>query len=115
MKNIFDHIEYVKGKPHHIRRKVAFAAAAGMSGVVAFVWLASSLATGAFVIQGSSLADATGQQDVVATTSDSGDQGLAGVGSAAVLQDGSAPAHIEVVDTTPPAPVKKTEQTVLPF
>lgn len=113
MKNIFDHIEQVKGKPHHVRKRIAFTIATLGSALVAFVWLAGSFATNAFVIQGSSFAMSTGQEGTVATTSASGDQ-LAGVGAAAILKDAYAPAHIEIVDTTPPVK-KQSEQTTLPF
>jgi hypothetical protein len=116
MKTIFEHIEHIKGKPHHIRKQVAFAAAIAGSSVVALVWFVDSIATGAFAIQGSNFAMSAEQAPAVATTSASGDQGLAGVDAATVLQQQNAPAHIEIVDTTPPAPVKpQSDQTVLPF
>lgn len=115
MKTVFEHIEYVQGKPHHVRRRVAFAAAAGVSGLVALVWLAGSFTTGAFAIQGSNFAMSTGQQNVVATTSDAVTQGLAGVSAAAVFQNTNAPAHIEIVDTPAARAVKQPEQTTIPF
>lgn len=116
MKTIFEHIEHVKGKPHHIRRKVAFGVATIGSAFVALIWLATNYATGAFAIQGSDFAMSTEQQTIVATTSESATQGLAGVGAASVLREASAPAHIEIVDTTVTAPVQKSsEQTTIPF
>ena len=53
MKNVIEHIEYLKGKPHHVRRKVAVTTAAIGSALVALVWLGVSTATGVFAIQGS--------------------------------------------------------------
>lgn len=116
MKNIIDHIEHIKAKPHHIRKRVAFGVAAGTSVLIGLIWLVGSFEMGAFAIQGSNFAMSTGQGDVVATTSASGDQGLAGAAAAAALQDASAPAHIEIVDTSvQPAQKSQPEQTILPF
>jgi uncharacterized protein YjdB len=117
MKKLIDHIEHIKTKPHHIRKRVALGVAACTSGFVALVWLAASFSTNAFAIQGSSFADAQGQQPapVVKTDAAGQEQGLAGVGAAAILQDQNAPAHIEIVDTAPAAPAKKADATILPF
>ncbi len=110
MKKVLEHIEYIKGKPHHVRKQVAFGAATLVSALIAFVWLASNVAAGTFALRDSSFAASTGQDDAVVT---SGTQGLAG--AAAALEDSKdAPAHIEIVDTTP-APKKQPEQTILPF
>lgn len=116
MKSVFEHIEYVKGKPHHVRRRVALSAAALGSAFIAVIWFVVNSVTGGFAIQGSSFAMNTENQ-AVATTSAADDSQLAG--AAAALPDtgaaASAPAHIEIVDTTPPPTQKKTDQTVLPF
>ena len=115
MKTLFDHIEHVKGKPHHIRKRVAFGVATFGSALIALVWLVGSYSSGAFVIKGSSFAMSTGQDAVVATTSAVSDQGLAGVGAAAALSsDTNVPAHIEIVDTAP-AKTQQAEPTTLSF
>ena len=115
MKTVFQHIEHIHGKPHHVRKRIALVAATGGSAIIALVWLVGGSMTGAFAIQGSDFAMTTGQSGVVATTSASGaPQGLAG--AAAAKQDAQAPAHIEIVDTTPVAPTQKqSDQTVIPF
>ncbi len=114
MKTIFDYIEHIKGKPHHIRKQIAFGTATALSVFIALVWLVGSVATGAFAIRETSFVANTAQQNTVATTSASGDQGLAG--AAAAVQDANAPAHIEIVDTNVSAPTKKqSDQTILPF
>ena len=116
MKNIYDHIERVKAKPHHVRKRVAFGAAAGVSALIALVWFAGSYASGDFAIQGSNFAMGTGQAAIVATTSASGSQALAGAAAAAAVRDESAPAHIEIVDTSSqPSQQKQSDQTILPF
>ena len=114
MKNIFDHIERIKEKPHHVRKRIAFGTATALSAFIALVWFTGSIATGAFAIQNPPIAADAAQADAVATTSASGDQGLAG--AAAAVQDTNAPAHIEIVDTSVAAPTKTTSApTILPF
>lgn len=116
MKTVFEHIEYVKGQPHHIRKGVAFTVAAAVSGLIGLVWIIASLATGSFAVQGSSFADATGAGGVEAVVSDNGSQGLAGAATAPALQGADARARIEIVDTTSSTrPTKKAEQTTIPF
>jgi hypothetical protein len=115
MKTVFEHIEHIKGKPHHVRRRVAFATAAGVSALIGFVWLVGSFATGSFAIQGSDFAMSTGRPaaDVVSSSEQVG-TGLAGAASA--IQSANEPAHIEIVDTTTSTPKKnQSEQTILPF
>lgn len=117
MKTIFEHIDTIQGQPHHIRKGIAFTAAVVGAGLIGLVWLVTSLGTGAFAVQGSSFADATGRPsaDVAgAGASDSHATGLAG--AAAAISDPNAPAHIEIIDTSVSAkPVKKAEQTTIPF
>jgi hypothetical protein len=116
MKTIFDHIEYVKGKPHHIRKRVALATAALGSGLIAIVWLVGSLATNSFAIQGTSFAASMEQNTIVVAPSDVGNKDLAGVAAAAALQDSGSPARINIVDTSAAAASKQqSEQTTLPF
>src|SRR6185369_10086181 len=116
MKTVLEHIEHVKGKPRHIRHRVAVGTATFMSAFIALIWLGVNLATGSFAIQGSTFAMSTGENDTVATTSVT-HAGLAGAASALPSsQEASAPVHIEIVDTTPtPAPQKQSDQTILPF
>jgi hypothetical protein len=113
MKTVFEHIDHVKGKPHHIRKRVAFAAAAGATGLIAVVWLAGSLGAGAFAIKSTSFADATGQAPIETVNSD-GSSNLAG--AAAAFQAAKAPAHLEVVSSaSSTGPSKPIEQSTIPF
>lgn len=116
MKNIVEHIEYVKGKPHHVRKQVAFGTATVVSALIAFVWLVGNYASGTFALRGSSFADATGQGATVQVANGGvNNQNLAGVGAASAFGSSEdAPAHIEIVDTKP-AVKKQPEQTILPF
>lgn len=114
MKTIFDHIEQIKKKPHHVRKRIAYGAATAGTALVAFVWFVGALRTGTFAIQGSSFTESTGQGSVVATGGTRGSQNLAGAGAAATLS--SAPAHIEIIDTASSTQgAKRVEQTVIPF
>ena len=118
MKTIFEHIEYIQGKPHHIRKKVAYATAGGVAALVALVWFFGTLSSGAFAIQGSTFAQSTGGDP--ATTTDTGivdggtDSGIAGV--AASLPQSQTQAHIEIIDSsTSTSSEKPVEPTVIPF
>ncbi len=109
MQVIFDSIENVKAKPHHVRRQVAFTIAAGVAGIIGLVWLAGSLAMGSFAIQPGSFADAGLSQDGSPVVSSSQVAGVAAAGARDESTD-----TIVVVDA-PKAPLKTAEQTVIPF
>jgi hypothetical protein len=114
MKTLFEHIEYVKGKPHHIRKRVALAVTIVVTALIALIWAAGTLSMGGFAIQGSTFADSAEQSAVVTTVAGNANQNLAG--AAAALGSGSAPAHIEIVDTSSSTrAVRQVEQTILPF
>lgn len=42
------HIENLKQKPEHVRHRVAIGISAGVTGLVALVWLTANVATGTF-------------------------------------------------------------------
>lgn len=114
MKTIFDHIEHVKGKPHHVRKQVAFAVAGGGTAFIALVWLVGGIALGTFAIQGSSFADATEGAPVIVTGDTRTNESFAG--AAAALPPAQAPTRIEIVDTTPLTSAKnQAERTTIPF
>lgn len=116
MKTIFEHIEHIKGKPHHIRKRVAFGAATIGTAVIALAWLAGSLGTGAFALKPSSFADNTEGEMTPIVSESSDSKGLVGV--AAVIQSAptQAPARIEIVDSAKSElSTKKAEQTIIPF
>lgn len=113
MKNIFEHIEHIKNKPHHTRKSVAFGIAALGTALIAIAWLAINLASNNFAIQGSSFADSVAQSPIETVDGSGGSKNVAG--AAAAVSD-AAPAHIEIIDAQPS--VKKLapiEQTTIPF
>ncbi len=114
MKTVFEHIEYVKGQPHHIRKRVAFSAAAGVTALIALTWLGGSFATGAFAIRSG---NPSAEQPTAAAASNDTNNSLAGAAAALPPSSGNVPAHIEIVDTTAAAAPsqKQAEQTVIPF
>lgn len=114
MKSLTEHIEHVKTKPHHVRKRVAFGVAGGVTGLIGLVWLAGSLSFGLFAIKDHNFAESTGAVPVITTSNAPDTSKLAGAASA--FTTGSQTAHIEIVDTTPSVtPNKKAEQTVIPF
>lgn len=114
MKTIFEHIEHIQGKPHHVRKQIAFGTAAAAATLVGLVWLAGSLSLGTFAIKGSSFAESTGQTSVIATDHSTDTANIAG--AAAVLPSDSAPARIEIVNATSSAPEQSNAgQTTIPF
>ncbi len=117
MKTIFEHIEHTKKKPHHIRKRIAFVGAAGVSAFIAFVWFAGSLAMGSFAVKGTSFADAGTQGNIENTSGVNDSSNLAG--AAAALQGSKnedTAAHIEIVDNASSTrPARKAEQTTIPF
>ena len=113
MKTIFEHIEHIKTKPHHIRKQMAFSIAGGVTALVALVWLVGSLSLGVFALSGSSFADSAGEGSAI-VTSGPGTSNVAG--AAAAVPEVNAPARIEIVDS-PASTVnqKKAEPTIIPF
>lgn len=111
MKTVSEHIAHIKGKPHHIRKKVAFTSAAAAAGFIALTWLIGNLSSGSFAIEGSTFAESAGGERAVVVGESEGASSLAGA-AAALGED--APAHIEIVDTSP-APSVQAEQTTIPF
>lgn len=110
MKAILKHIERVKGKPHHVRKQVAFAAAGTITALIAVSWIAGSLATGAFALKDTSFADSAGGNAGLAAGSES--ENLAGAASA--FGTPSAPAKIEIIDAASSTGTK-AEPTIIPF
>ncbi|MGD0328776.1 MAG: hypothetical protein ABSB00_03700 [Minisyncoccia bacterium] len=113
MKTIFEHIKNAKEKPHHIRKRIAFAATTGITALIALVWLVGSFSSGAFAIRGSTFAESTESSPVI-TTTENQNQNIAG--AAAALPSANTPAHIEIITTAAStSESNKAEQTTIPF
>ncbi|MEK7554206.1 MAG: hypothetical protein AAB517_02450 [Patescibacteria group bacterium] len=115
MKTVSQHIEHIKSKPHHVRKRVAFGAAFAGTAFIALVWLVSSVGTGAFALKNTSFADSIGQGNSVVTEESSNTSAVAGA-SAGLETNKDMPARIEIIDTASSTrQSKKAEQTTIPF
>lgn len=116
MKTVFEHIEHIKGKPHNIRKQIAFGTAAICTAVIALAWLVGSIGTGTFALKDTSFAQSTGERVSPTASGDDSSEQLAGIGAASALQSADAPARIEIIDSDSSASSpKKVEQTTIPF
>jgi hypothetical protein len=115
MRTLFDHIEHVKGQPHHVRKRVALGSAGGIAAVVGILWFGGSLAGGAYAIHGSNFAISTGAESAPSTASVSGTSQLAGAAAALDSKD-TGPARIVIVDSSSSAATSTpADQTTIPF
>jgi hypothetical protein len=123
------HIENLRAKPEHIRERIAFGTAAGITGLVALVWVTTLAATGTFSLAPAGGTLASGDQN----GSPSADQSantpaptnfsqLVGAAGAALGATSSDPEiHIvdngtksSIPDTSAPA-ANNSDATVIPF
>ena len=116
------HLEHIKGKPYHVRKRIVFGAAMGGTALIALVWFVGTLSAGTFAIHGSSFAQSTEQGNVMVAGNGNGNrnQNLAGTAAFAGGEQNStgasAPAHIESIDTaTSTSNTKQTAATTIPF
>ena len=112
MQSVVNHIEQLKGKPYHHRKRITYLYAGIGAGAIGLVWLIASLATGAFLIHDSLLTrDSSGEGTAVIEAN----QRIAGA-AAALTTDAGAPAELKIIDTKPTsARTKQPEHTVMPF
>jgi hypothetical protein len=96
------HIEKLRAKPHHVRERIALGTAAGITGVVAAIWVVTLAATGTFSLapSGGTLAsddsnDVTAQDSV--TNPQDGFSQLVGAAGAA-LGATTTPPSLRIVD-----------------
>lgn len=113
MKAIFDHIERVKGRPHHVRKRVTFTYAGALTALIAVVWLGTSLSTGTFALTDTSFTDGTGGATTVTGSGDAASAGLAGAAATPAAMPNTA-ARIEIIDAAT-STSQKPEPTTIPF
>jgi hypothetical protein len=134
---MLDFIERLRAKPEHIRHRYAYGTAAGISGIVAVVWLFAVVASGSLVLGAQPAAPVVaetenGQTVVQASSAQIGGamtqtktafSQLLGAAGAAFSGGTTTPAiTIEDAATTTPAPVTTGptagsggDQTAIPF
>ena len=115
------HLENLKGKPEHVRHKIALGASAGATALVAIVWFAAHAATGSFALSAPQTVPA--DQEAAANIADakSGLSQIAGaVGSvlgatttdpALTVVDGGSHSTLEAA----PDNQNQTDATSIPF
>lgn len=120
---MFDFIERLRAKPEHVRRRIAFGTAAGLTGVVTIGWMAALVAGNAFILtpnqDAPTLADSLKPLSENANETQSNIFGLLGAAGAAT--DTKAPASLTIIetDTSSTLDVAQTptsdNRTVIPF
>ncbi len=114
-------IQKIRSKPPHIRERIAYTTAAGISGLLAIVWIITSVQTGILGPKESPTAFfEAGQHSAIAAVvnpkSESG--GLLGEAAAMITnKKSSAPAYLKIITIshTSTVPATTTQQTVIPF
>ncbi|MDB5237380.1 MAG: hypothetical protein JWL88_482 [Parcubacteria group bacterium] len=120
---LIHHIEKLRAKPEHIRERIAFGTAAGVTGVAATIWVIALAATGTFSLSPSAgtLASGPAGQGAIAQTQDGFSQLVGAVGAAAgstntapslrIVDDGTTSS----LDTKHAAVANNSNATVIPF
>ncbi len=118
MKKISKHIAYLKSKPHHVRKRIAFGTAATITTLIGVLWFGASFSSGSYAITGSNFAQSTGSSTVAPVVhSAENTNKLAGVAAAFYSSEQTKPAHIEIIDTATTSTLsqKNTDRTIIPF
>lgn len=117
---LIHHIENLRAKPHHVRERIAFGTAAGITAVVAMVWVTTLAATGTFSLASNVPTDDGATQTAIAQTQ-SGFSQLVGSAGAALGAPTTSPS-LRIVDdgTTSSLETKQvnannSNATVIPF
>lgn len=111
---MMDFIERLRAKPEHVRRRIALAASAGVTAVVALLWLIAISSSGVLALGSGSSSDST------LTSAFSGKAGstASAFSAAAALFGGASGDGIEVVGTESSSTLDERpaeERTVIPF
>ncbi|MDB5265760.1 MAG: hypothetical protein JWM39_473 [Parcubacteria group bacterium] len=97
------HIENLRAKPHHVRERIAFGTAAGITVLVGLVWVGTLAATGALSLKSDNTVVTDGTngsgdaQSAIAQTQTNFSQLMGAVGAATGVSTTSAPA-LRIVD-----------------
>ncbi|HQU08064.1 MAG: hypothetical protein B7X04_03560 [Parcubacteria group bacterium 21-54-25] len=118
-------IHQLRAKPEHVRERIAYGTAAGVTAVIAGVWFATSLTTTGILAPAAS-PGAVFARNAAAASSDAAQptatsQGFLGSAVSAFTGNPSpSPAHLQIVNvsqssTVPGVDATSTERTVIPF
>ncbi|MBU6321512.1 MAG: hypothetical protein KGI78_02765 [Patescibacteria group bacterium] len=113
-----ERLDRIREKPRHVRERVAFGIAGGVTAVIALAWLSISLYTGAFAIQGSSFAQLTGAEQPAAGDSGAGGAPQVAGAAAAAPADTAGPPALQVISPADPSASSSSPQsgqTIIPF
>lgn len=121
---LIHHIEKLRAKPEHVRERIALGTSAGITGLVAVIWVVTLAATGTFSLAPSGSTLAAGDQSAqgaIAQTKDNFSQ-LVGAAGAATGATSASPALRIVdngttssLDTKHAAVANNANATVIPF
>lgn len=110
MSTLTQHLETLRAKPYHVRRRIAHSTAGLVTALVALVWLTVSLNAGRFAIHETPFRSPNVEAIVNGVPGTSA--ALAGVAAAASEQER---ASIEIIDAKLPGAVTAPEPTVISF
>lgn len=120
---MFDFIERLRAKPEHVRKRIAFGTAAGITGVVTLGWMAALVAGNVFILtpdpDAPTLADTAKPLSTAVAEAQVDVTKLLGAASAST--DSSAPANLTIIETdtsstlTSPTTPTHDDRTVIPF
>lgn len=117
-------IHHLKSKPEHIRDRIAYGTAAGITAIIALVWITTSVTTGGILspVQFYSPQIAQNTASVIKDTTSriSPTSFLGSAATAFTSSKETQPVHLEIVNvsqssTVPQTPVQGTGRTIIPF
>jgi hypothetical protein len=113
-----DHIERLRAKPEHIRKRIAIGTSVGVTAVVALVWLTTLVTSGTLALNlvspGGNIAEggSGNVQGAVAETQTNFSQLLGAVGA---ISSSSTDPNLIIVDQAPTTTPANSNPTVIPF
>ena len=121
-KRIIDHVEHLRARPEHVRRRIALATSIGVTSLVALGWVVALTTSGTLALKSDdALAQVPSQvgADLAQTSAETQNNfsGLLGAANAAI-EGSSSPADLTIVQTQASSTLDRPDpstQTVIPF
>ncbi len=115
-----DHIENLRAKPEHVRRRIALGASGGITGIVVVVWAVALATSGSFALTSGTLASGEPAPNIKNAFSETGSSFSNLLGAAgAALGATSTPPSLNIVETNTSSTLDTgaadTNATVIPF